>query len=105
MHRTPVPRLSKHTHPGAVLERAVLRGTDDQQRCSGRGSALPAAGRLEVDPAHDCVGRHAVPAVRVYFRRAMSMIDFLAGALTFAYLLAAACFVKFWRSTFDRLFL
>ena len=33
------------------------------------------------------------------------MIDFLAGALTLAYLVAAAHFIRFWRRTTDRLFL
>ena len=33
------------------------------------------------------------------------MIDFLAGALTLAYLVASAHFMRFWRRTTDRLFL
>ena len=33
------------------------------------------------------------------------MVDFLAGALTVAYLVAAAFFARFWRRTADRLFL
>lgn len=33
------------------------------------------------------------------------MIDFLAGALTLAYVVAAVYFVHFWRRTADRLFL
>jgi hypothetical protein len=33
------------------------------------------------------------------------MIEFLAGALTFAYIIAAVYFVHFWRRTSDRLFL
>ena len=33
------------------------------------------------------------------------MIDFLAGALTLAYVIASAYFVQFWRRTSDRLFL
>jgi len=33
------------------------------------------------------------------------MIDFLAGALTLAYVIAAVYFVHFWRRTTDRLFL
>ncbi len=33
------------------------------------------------------------------------MVDFLAGAVTLAYLIAAAYFVRFWRRTTDRLFL
>ena len=33
------------------------------------------------------------------------MIDFLAGALTLAYLVASAYFIRFWRRTTDKLFL
>ena len=33
------------------------------------------------------------------------MIDFLSGAVTFAYIVASMYFVKFWRRTADRLFL
>ena len=33
------------------------------------------------------------------------MIDFLAGGLTLAYLIASLYFVQFWRRTWDRLFL
>jgi hypothetical protein len=33
------------------------------------------------------------------------MIDFLAGAVTLGYLIAAAFFLRFWRTTADRLFL
>ena len=33
------------------------------------------------------------------------MIDFLAGALTLAYIIASVYFVHFWRRTSDRLFL
>ena len=33
------------------------------------------------------------------------MIDFLAGALTLAYVVASVYFVQFWRRTADRLFL
>ena len=33
------------------------------------------------------------------------MIDFLSGAVTLGYLVAAAFFVRFWRTTADRLFL
>lgn len=33
------------------------------------------------------------------------MIDFLSGAVTLAYLIAAAFFLSFWRKTADRLFL
>ena len=33
------------------------------------------------------------------------MIDFLSGAVTLGYLVAAAFFLRFWRSTADRLFL
>lgn len=33
------------------------------------------------------------------------MIDFLAGAVTLAYIIAATFFVRFWRRTHDRLFL
>lgn len=33
------------------------------------------------------------------------MIDFLAGAVTLGYLVAAAFFLQFWRKTADRLFL
>ena len=33
------------------------------------------------------------------------MIEFLSGAVTFAHLLAAVFFVRFWRKTRDRLFL
>ena len=33
------------------------------------------------------------------------MVDFLAGALTLAYVIAAVYFLQFWRRTTDRLFL
>ena len=33
------------------------------------------------------------------------MIDFLAGAVTLGYIIAAAFFLRFWRKTADRLFL
>lgn len=33
------------------------------------------------------------------------MIEFLAGAVTMAYIIAAAYFLRFWRKTSDRLFL
>jgi hypothetical protein len=33
------------------------------------------------------------------------MIEFLSGAVTLAYIIAAVCFVRFWRKTSDRLFL
>ena len=33
------------------------------------------------------------------------MIDFLSGAVTLGYLVAAAFFLRFWRTTADRLFL
>jgi hypothetical protein len=33
------------------------------------------------------------------------MIEFLAGAVTFAYLIAAGFFLRYWRKTDDRLFL
>jgi hypothetical protein len=33
------------------------------------------------------------------------MIDFLSGAVTLAYIVAAFCFLRFWQRTHDRLFL
>lgn len=37
--------------------------------------------------------------------RAENVIEFLSGALTFAFLVAAGYFLRFWRRTADRLFL
>src|SRR6185503_611641 len=105
VHRAPVPRLRAQRAAPAAVERAVLRIPHPQQR-----AAVLRPDRVHrARPAPVATGRRAgrtlVSALRFSVRIGLAMVEFLSGAVTLGFLVAAGFFFRFWRKTADRLFL
>src|SRR5207253_11440276 len=103
--RAALAQLAGQPRPAAVLERAVLRLPERQQRAAGAGPSGLAGGGGPGDVAPGLgAGGGAAAAVRARVGGRL-MEQMLMGAIGAGWALAGLFFFRFWRQTRDRFFL